>query len=272
MYTDLNSDSEQKKNQFRLITWRCGKISVRSSGARRFSFQASNFFKTSLAQWTRVQASHSVTKSFTTTRMQWPRARKTCELPVLKTTWNTSFFRRDKFLLNGCIVCLRCVNLYRLIFIAVYRPLSIVKPVRKKKATKTRVKSTTVNFPVDFFEHCQPLNEVEFGGGDILQVYNVQQVKHRLMTAGMYIASTKVCLFLVFNCVLLGSPSWCLPFLGLPVAKPNWKMTFVICAAKRENGERIKSPVPPWSLICFSNSRNRVTINIRLLQLSTISS
>ena len=35
----------KKKNQFRLITWRCGKISVRSSGARRFSFQASNFFK-----------------------------------------------------------------------------------------------------------------------------------------------------------------------------------------------------------------------------------
>ena len=122
----------------------------------------------------------------------------------------------------------------------VYRPLSIVKPVRKKKATKTRVKSTTVNFPVDFFEHCQPLNEVEFGGGDILQVYNVQQVKHRLMTAGMYIASTKVCLFLVFNCVLLGSPSRCLPFLGLPLTKPNWKMAFVICAAKRENGGRIK--------------------------------
>ncbi|XP_068695175.1 E3 ubiquitin-protein ligase UBR4-like isoform X2 [Montipora foliosa] len=71
------------------------------------------------------------------------------------------------------------------------RPLSIIRPARKKKASKTRVKSTTVNFPVDFFEHCQALNEVEFGGGDILQVYNVQQAKHRLLTAGMYIASTK---------------------------------------------------------------------------------
>ena len=79
-----------------------------------------------------------------------------------------------------------------IIIIYIDRPLSIVKPVRKKKATKTRVKSTTVSFPVDFFEHCQPLNEVEFRGGDILQVYNVQQAKHRLMTAGMYIASTKV--------------------------------------------------------------------------------
>ncbi|XP_074621519.1 E3 ubiquitin-protein ligase UBR4-like isoform X3 [Acropora palmata] len=71
------------------------------------------------------------------------------------------------------------------------RPLSLVRPARKKKASKTRTKSTTVSFPVDFFEHCQALNEVEFGGGDILQVYNVQQAKHRLLTAGMYIASTK---------------------------------------------------------------------------------
>ena len=68
-----------------------------------------------------------------------------------------------------------------------------MRPARKKKASKTRTKSTTVSFPVDFFEHCQALNEVEFGGGDILQVYNVQQAKHRLLTAGMYIASTKVC-------------------------------------------------------------------------------
>lgn len=82
------------------------------------------------------------------------------------------------------------------VIFVLYRPLSIVKPVRKKKTSKARVKSTTVSFPVDFFEHCQPLlNEVEFGGGDILQVYNVQQAKHRLMTAGMYIASTKVCVY-----------------------------------------------------------------------------
>ena len=85
-----------------------------------------------------------------------------------------------------------------------YRPLSIVKPVRKKKTSKARVKSTTVSFPVDFFEHCQPLlNEVEFGGGDILQVYNVQQAKHRLMTAGMYIASTKVRCVCVCVCVCM---------------------------------------------------------------------
>lgn len=33
---------------------------------------------------------------------------------------------------------------------------------------------------------------LQFGGNDILQVYNTQQVKHRLNTTGMYIASTKV--------------------------------------------------------------------------------
>ena len=32
----------------------------------------------------------------------------------------------------------------------------------------------------------------QFGGNDVLQVYNVQQVKHRLNTTGMYIASSKV--------------------------------------------------------------------------------
>jgi E3 ubiquitin-protein ligase UBR4 len=47
-------------------------------------------------------------------------------------------------------------------------------------------------FSVDFFEHCQQSNEVEFGGNDVLQVYNTAQVKHRLNTTGMYIASTKV--------------------------------------------------------------------------------
>lgn len=34
----------------------------------------------------------------------------------------------------------------------------------------------------------------QFGGNDILQIYNTSQVKHRLNTTGMYIASTKVLL------------------------------------------------------------------------------
>ena len=50
-----------------------------------------------------------------------------------------------------------------------------------------------VAFPIDFWEHCQQSNDVEFGGNDVLQIYNQAQVKHRLNTNGMYIASTKVC-------------------------------------------------------------------------------
>nr|CAD7412937.1 unnamed protein product [Timema poppensis] len=48
-----------------------------------------------------------------------------------------------------------------------------------------------VTFPVDFFEHCQVMNDVEYGGNDLLQIYNTQQIKHRLNTTGMYVVSTK---------------------------------------------------------------------------------
>ena len=66
---------------------------------------------------------------------------------------------------------------------------------KKTKATRAVAQSMPSNvtsFPIDFFEHCQPSNDIEFGGSDVLHVYNRQQVKHRLNTAGMYIASTKV--------------------------------------------------------------------------------
>lgn len=49
-----------------------------------------------------------------------------------------------------------------------------------------------ISFPVDFFEHAQQTNDVDFGGNDVLQIYNTNQIKHRLNTTGMYIASTKV--------------------------------------------------------------------------------
>lgn len=45
---------------------------------------------------------------------------------------------------------------------------------------------------MDFFEHNQQLTEIEFGGNDLLQVYNGQQIKHRLNSTGMYVANTKV--------------------------------------------------------------------------------
>ncbi|XP_060541262.1 E3 ubiquitin-protein ligase UBR4 [Pantherophis guttatus] len=70
--------------------------------------------------------------------------------------------------------------------------VSIMKPVRKRKAAAIPTRSSTqVNFPIDFFEHNQQLTDVEFGGNDLLQVYNAQQIKHRLNSTGMYVANTK---------------------------------------------------------------------------------
>ncbi|XP_075228020.1 E3 ubiquitin-protein ligase-like protein poe isoform X3 [Lycorma delicatula] len=69
--------------------------------------------------------------------------------------------------------------------------MSTAKPSRKKKTTKTGKPSGQVAFPVDFFEHSTLLNDIEFGGNDLLQIYNPQQIKHRLNTTGMYVVSTK---------------------------------------------------------------------------------
>lgn len=60
---------------------------------------------------------------------------------------------------------------------------------KKSNARKTskHVKSAggQLSFPVDFFEHCQSMNDIEFGGNDLLQIYNVGQLKNRLNSAGM---------------------------------------------------------------------------------------
>uniref|UniRef100_A0A4X2KYM1 UBR-type domain-containing protein n=1 Tax=Vombatus ursinus TaxID=29139 RepID=A0A4X2KYM1_VOMUR len=70
--------------------------------------------------------------------------------------------------------------------------ISIMKPVRKRKAAAITTRtSSQVTFPIDFFEHNQQLTDVEFGGNDLLQVYNAQQIKHRLNSTGMYVANTK---------------------------------------------------------------------------------
>ncbi|ALC38729.1 poe [Drosophila busckii] len=46
-------------------------------------------------------------------------------------------------------------------------------------------------FPIDFFEHCSMLADVEFGGNDLLQIYNKQKLKTRLFSTGMFVASTR---------------------------------------------------------------------------------
>lgn len=67
----------------------------------------------------------------------------------------------------------------------------VITPFVILVSTATRP-SSQVTFPIDFFEHNQQLTDVEFGGNDLLQVYNAQQIKHRLNSTGMYVANTKV--------------------------------------------------------------------------------
>lgn len=43
------------------------------------------------------------------------------------------------------------------------------KPPRKKRQRMSK-SSGNVSFPVDFFEQCTVINDVEFGGPDVLQV------------------------------------------------------------------------------------------------------
>lgn len=62
---------------------------------------------------------------------------------------------------------------------------------RKRKVVKLGKAPSSVTFPVDFFEHSQPMNDIEVGGSDLLQLYNASQLKHRLNTTGLYIVCTK---------------------------------------------------------------------------------
>lgn len=67
------------------------------------------------------------------------------------------------------------------------------KMVRKESVNGAKGGSgaSTPTFPTDFFENCTAMNDVEFGGNDLLHVYNSAQLKHRLNTSGLYIACTK---------------------------------------------------------------------------------
>lgn len=69
-------------------------------------------------------------------------------------------------------------------------PSNTIK-TKKKKVVKSGKNSHSVTFPVDFFEHCVAMNDVEFGGNDLLQLYNQAQLKHRLNTTGLYVACSK---------------------------------------------------------------------------------
>ncbi|XP_055857167.1 protein purity of essence [Episyrphus balteatus] len=57
---------------------------------------------------------------------------------------------------------------------------------------KTVGANGAISFPIDFFEHCTVMPDVEFGGNDLLQIYNKQKLKTRLFSTGMFVASTKL--------------------------------------------------------------------------------
>ena len=67
----------------------------------------------------------------------------------------------------------------------------LFKVVRKESANVKTSEASTPSFPTDFFEHCSPMSDVEFGGSDLLHVYNTAQLKHRLNTSGLYVACSK---------------------------------------------------------------------------------
>lgn len=52
--------------------------------------------------------------------------------------------------------------------------------------------AATPTFPIDFFEYCTVMPDVEFGGNHLLQIYNRALLKHRLNTTGLYVASTRL--------------------------------------------------------------------------------
>jgi len=63
--------------------------------------------------------------------------------------------------------------------------------VRRRKAKSVRAHAPSAAFPVDFFEHCQLLSEIEFGGNDVLETYNTEQIKNRLAKQGQYLANNR---------------------------------------------------------------------------------
>ena len=40
-------------------------------------------------------------------------------------------------------------------------PISVLKPAKKKKVTKSGRPTGSINFPIDFFEHCLQSNDLE---------------------------------------------------------------------------------------------------------------
>lgn len=102
---------------------------------------------------------------------------------------------------------------------------SDAQPARKKRISKPE-KLEAPPFQVDFFESCQVLNDVEFGGNDLLQMYNVQLLKERLNTSNLYVACAKAT--------------------GFQLEIVNNDLTNVICGLRIELGKRSVDKSPTY--------------------------
>lgn len=78
---------------------------------------------------------------------------------------------------------------------SVSQSLSSKSGKRKKNSIKSSKRPSSQNFmptfPVDYFENLVPMNDVEFGGSDLLSVYTPDQLKNRLNSIGMHVTCVK---------------------------------------------------------------------------------
>lgn len=98
---------------------------------------------------------------------------------------------------------------------------------RKKlpvKNAKTAAQASMPNFPVDFFEGLVEMNDVEFGGSDLLSIYTADQLRNRLNTSGMQVT--------------------CVKSAGFSVEVTNPDSNLVICGLRIQMGYQDLSKVP----------------------------
>lgn len=101
-----------------------------------------------------------------------------------------AFNESTNYWLNPMFNCKQIVDKQSLVINACSKAKKSKKS--NKKLLGSEVNSNReVSFPVDFFESTQQINDIEFGGNDLLQVYNSTQLKNRLFGQTTYIACTK---------------------------------------------------------------------------------
>lgn len=102
-----------------------------------------------------------------------------------------AFNDNTNYWLNPIFNCKQIVDKQALVMNACSKSKKSKKTGKKVIGTETNVAGREVSFPIDFFESTQQIIDVEFGGNDLLQIYNSAQLKNRLYGQTTYIACTK---------------------------------------------------------------------------------